>query len=114
MCKANTETKHVASKKWQYSYEEVLEITNNFEKVIGKGGFGTVFCGQMNDGNQVAVKMLSSSSSQGPREFQTEVISKKCCVSDLLVRLRHNLCFQTMEVLFNSRTINRKESWLAG
>lgn len=65
--------KTVAIKKIQLSHEEVLEITNNFGKVIGKGGFGTVYHGYMKDGNQVAVKMLSPSSSQGPREFQTEV-----------------------------------------
>jgi hypothetical protein len=29
----------------------------------------------MKDGNKVAVKMFSSSSAQGPKEFQTEVIS---------------------------------------
>lgn len=40
---------------------------------IGKGGFGVVYHGYMKDGTQVAVKMLSPSSSQGPREFQTEV-----------------------------------------
>jgi len=64
----------VTTKNWQYSYSEVLDITNNFEMAIGKGGFGTVYCGKMKDGKQVAVKMLSPSSSQGPKEFQTEVI----------------------------------------
>ena len=50
-----------------------MEITKNFETKIGKGGFGPVYHGYMKDGTQVAVKMLSPSSSQGPREFQTEV-----------------------------------------
>ncbi|KAK4280973.1 hypothetical protein QN277_012523 [Acacia crassicarpa] len=71
----------VASKKWQYSYAEVLDITDNFKIVIGKGGFGTVYRGQMKDGNQVAVKMLSPTSSQGPREFQTE--------AELLMTVHH-------------------------
>jgi serine/threonine protein kinase len=31
-----------------------------------------VYYGQMADGTHVAVKMLSASSSQGPKEFQTE------------------------------------------
>ncbi|KAF7819731.1 putative LRR receptor-like serine/threonine-protein kinase [Senna tora] len=81
MYKANKEGKHVASKKWQYDYAEVLQITNNFEKVIGKGGFGIVYCGEMKDGTQVAVKILSPSSSQGPREFQTE--------AELLMTVHH-------------------------
>ena len=65
----------VTTKNWQYSYSEVLDITNNFEMAIGKGGVGTVYCGKMKDGKQVAVKMLSPSSSQGPKEFRTEVIN---------------------------------------
>lgn len=63
----------VVSKKLQYTYAEVLSITSNFELVIGRGGFGSVYSGQMKDGNKVAVKMLSASSAQGPKEFQTEV-----------------------------------------
>ena len=58
--------------KHQFMYSEILEMTNNFEKVIGKGGFGTVYHGYLND-TQVAVKMLSESSAQGYKEFQEEV-----------------------------------------
>nr|XP_048335400.1 probable LRR receptor-like serine/threonine-protein kinase At4g29180 [Ziziphus jujuba var. spinosa] len=64
--------KIVETKKIQFSHEEVLEITNNLEKVIGKGGFGTVYHGCMKNGKQVAVKMLSLSTCQGYREFQME------------------------------------------
>ncbi|RDY06974.1 putative LRR receptor-like serine/threonine-protein kinase, partial [Mucuna pruriens] len=73
--------KTVKSKNWQYTYSEILDITNNFEMPIGKGGFGTVYCGQMKDGKKVAVKMLSPSSSQGPKEFQTE--------AELLMTVHH-------------------------
>ncbi|XP_062090959.1 probable LRR receptor-like serine/threonine-protein kinase At4g29180 [Humulus lupulus] len=71
----------LALKKSQYNYDEVVEITNNFEKEIGKGGFGVVYHGYMKDGTQVAVKILSPLSSQGPREFQTE--------AELLMRIHH-------------------------
>ncbi|XAR49977.1 Non-specific serine/threonine protein kinase [Bertholletia excelsa] len=47
------------------------QVTNNFQRVIGKGGFGTVYHGYVG-GSRVAVKMLSSSSNQGYKEFQAE------------------------------------------
>nr|GMC74841.1 putative leucine-rich repeat receptor-like protein kinase At2g19210 [Ipomoea batatas] len=55
----------------QFTYSEILRMTNNFETVIGKGGFGTVYLGFTED-SRVAVKMLSPSSVQGYKEFQAE------------------------------------------
>ncbi|KAL5757666.1 hypothetical protein ACOSP7_020277 [Xanthoceras sorbifolium] len=62
------------------SYSDVVRITNNFERIIGQGGFGTVYYGNLGD-TQVAVKMLSPSSVQGYKQFQAEV--------DLLIRVHH-------------------------
>ncbi|XXG57292.1 hypothetical protein AAC387_Pa03g4484 [Persea americana] len=56
----------------RFTYAEIIAITNNFETVIGEGGFGVVYHGYVKGAIQVAVKMLSKSSSQGSREFRTE------------------------------------------
>ncbi|XP_074573926.1 putative leucine-rich repeat receptor-like serine/threonine-protein kinase At2g19230 [Curcuma longa] len=56
----------------KFTYTELQNITNNFQKILGKGGFGSVFHGRLEDGIQVAVKMLSESSSQGTQEFLAE------------------------------------------
>ncbi|XP_048422897.1 probable LRR receptor-like serine/threonine-protein kinase At4g29180 [Pyrus x bretschneideri] len=53
----------LASKKSQFTYDEVLEITENFQIDIGKGGFGIVYNGYLKDGTQVAVKIFSPLSS---------------------------------------------------
>jgi len=61
------------SKHQTFSYTEILNITDNFKTVIGEGGFGKVYMGILHDNTQVAVKMLSKSSKQGYKEFQSEV-----------------------------------------
>ncbi|XP_019455620.1 PREDICTED: probable LRR receptor-like serine/threonine-protein kinase At1g05700 isoform X2 [Lupinus angustifolius] len=60
------------SKQREYSYEDLVKITNNFDRVLGRGGFGPVYHGFL-DGIEVAVKMLSQSSVRGYQQFLAEV-----------------------------------------
>ncbi|KAI9079234.1 hypothetical protein K1719_038839 [Acacia pycnantha] len=53
-------SKELGLNKQELTYDEVCSITNNFEKVVGKGAFGTVYHGILGN-TQVAVKMLSPS-----------------------------------------------------
>jgi hypothetical protein len=57
----------------RFKYKELKLITNGFKNVIGKGGFGPVYMGCLENGTSVAVKMRSQSSSQGNKEFLAEV-----------------------------------------
>ncbi|PKU68643.1 Receptor-like serine/threonine-protein kinase SD1-6 [Dendrobium catenatum] len=53
-----------------------IEIaTNNFsdENKLGQGGFGPVYKGHLEDGQEIAVKRLSRNSGQGLDEFMNEV-----------------------------------------
>ncbi|XP_020532310.1 putative leucine-rich repeat receptor-like serine/threonine-protein kinase At2g19230 isoform X2 [Amborella trichopoda] len=63
------------------THSEIVKITNNYEKVIGKGGYGIVFFGVLENGREVAVKILSKESQQGIKEFSAEV--------KLLMRVHH-------------------------
>ncbi|XP_028756234.1 probable LRR receptor-like serine/threonine-protein kinase At1g51880 [Neltuma alba] len=63
---------NLKSKNRAFNHLEVLSITNHFETVIGEGGFGKVYLGRLQDDTQVAVKLLSKSSQQGFKEFQSE------------------------------------------
>ncbi|CAL9245262.1 unnamed protein product, partial [Arabidopsis halleri] len=65
----------------RFTYSQVTTMTKNFQRVIGEGGFGSVYLGFVNGAEQVAVKVLSHSSSQGDREFRAEV--------QLLLRVHH-------------------------
>ena len=69
---SNRKDGFLETKNIQFTYSDLLKITNNFQRVLGKGGFGTVYHGLAN-GQHVAVKLLSQSSAQGYNEFQTEV-----------------------------------------
>ncbi|KAK0598719.1 hypothetical protein LWI29_037334 [Acer saccharum] len=60
------------SKNRQFTYSEIVHITNNFKTIIGEGGFGKVYLGTLNDDSDVAVKVLSPSSRQGYKEFRAE------------------------------------------
>jgi hypothetical protein len=57
----------------RFTYKELEMITNNFQRVLGQGGFGKVYDGFLEDGTQVAVKLRSDSSNQGVKEFLAEV-----------------------------------------
>jgi len=60
-----------------FSFSEIESSTNNFEKKIGSGGFGVVYYGKQKDGKEIAVKVLTSNSYQGKKEFSNEV----ACIS---------------------------------
>uniref|UniRef100_A0A8R7V3R1 Protein kinase domain-containing protein n=1 Tax=Triticum urartu TaxID=4572 RepID=A0A8R7V3R1_TRIUA len=65
----------------RFTYEELKMITNNFQRVLGRGGFGYVYDGFLEDGTQVAVKLRSQSSNQGVKEFLAE--------AHILTRIHH-------------------------
>ncbi|VAI01156.1 unnamed protein product [Triticum turgidum subsp. durum] len=67
-----------------YHLETLRAATDGFctKNEIGRGGFGIVYKGQMENGQEVAVKKLSAGNSvQGLKEFKNEV--------DLIAKLQH-------------------------
>lgn len=61
---------------FKFSFKELQNVTNNFgsKNILGKGGFGIVYKGQLQDGTVVAVKRLKDGNAAGgDTQFQTEV-----------------------------------------
>ncbi|KAJ0454365.1 putative protein kinase RLK-Pelle-DLSV family [Helianthus annuus] len=67
----------------QYSFGIIKAATNDFSEnnKLGQGGFGLVYKGKLQNGQEIAVKRLSRDSGQGEQEFKNEVL--------LLARLQH-------------------------
>lgn len=65
----------------KYSFKETKKATNNFNTIVGQGGFGTVYKAQFRDGSVAAVKRMNKVSEQGEDEFCQEI--------ELLARLHH-------------------------
>ncbi|XP_054784064.1 G-type lectin S-receptor-like serine/threonine-protein kinase At4g03230 isoform X2 [Prosopis cineraria] len=57
-------------------FNSILLATDNFSDVnkLGRGGYGPVYKGKLPGGQDIAVKRLSSVSSQGLKEFKNEVV----------------------------------------
>ncbi|CAL5390591.1 unnamed protein product [Camellia sinensis] len=78
----------------------IADSTNNFSinNKLGEGGFGPVYKGTLEGGQEIAVKRLSKNSSQGLDEFKNEVI----CIAKLqhrnLVKLL-GCCIQGEETM---------------
>ncbi|XP_020589358.1 receptor-like serine/threonine-protein kinase SD1-8 [Phalaenopsis equestris] len=66
-----------------FDLETVLVATQNFSisNKLGEGGFGIVYKGKLEDGQEIAVKRLSKGSLQGLEEFKNEVM--------LIAKLQH-------------------------
>lgn len=66
-----------------FSLGEIDKATDNFNstRILGEGGFGLVYRGNLEDGMKVAVKVLKRDDLQGGREFLAEV--------EMLSRLHH-------------------------
>lgn len=67
------------------SIQVLRNITNDFseENVLGRGGFGVVYKGELHDGTKIAVKRMEAAvmSSKGLNEFQAEIA--------VLTKVRH-------------------------
>ncbi|KAM0063387.1 putative protein kinase RLK-Pelle-DLSV family [Helianthus debilis subsp. tardiflorus] len=76
-----------------YTYKDLRVATQDFspENKIGQGGFGSVYKGALKDGLLVAIKVLSASSSQGLKEFLTEITVISDIQHENLVKL-HGYC----------------------
>ncbi|KAL9236684.1 hypothetical protein vseg_011322 [Gypsophila vaccaria] len=81
VCKRKSETENAdmndmeAAESLKFDFSTIRSATNSFSDCnkLGEGGFGEVFKGRLENGQEIAVKRLSRNSKQGIAEFKTEV-----------------------------------------
>ncbi|CAF2090781.1 unnamed protein product [Brassica napus] len=82
---ANSDIHVVESGNLVISIQVLRSVTNNFseENILGRGGFGVVYKGELHDGTKIAVKRMESSvvSDKGLAEFKSEIT--------VLTKMRH-------------------------
>lgn len=80
-----------------YALAEIERATERFSqrKIIGEGGFGRVYCGLLDDGSEVAVKLLTRDYQNRDREFIAEV--------EMLSRLHHRNLVKLLGVCIEGR-----------
>nr|VDC59312.1 unnamed protein product [Brassica rapa] len=81
-----------------FTLSELEKATDNFsaKKVLGEGGFGRVYQGSMEDGTEVAVKLLTRDNQNRDREFIAEV--------EMLSRLHHRNLVKLIGICIEGRT----------
>lgn len=84
-----------------FNFKELQTATHNFsnKNLVGKGGFGNVYKGYLQDGTIIAVKRLKDGNAmRGEIQFQTEVEMISLAVHRNLLRL-YGFCMTTTERL---------------
>ncbi|KAH9675737.1 Receptor-like serine-threonine protein kinase [Citrus sinensis] len=72
---ALTNNQGIDMRSFLFNLDVLIAATDNFstENMLGRGGFGTVYKGRLQDGREIAVKKLATNSMQGKEEFENEV-----------------------------------------
>nr|GLL24014.1 uncharacterized protein LOC109167071 [Ipomoea trifida] len=83
----------------EYDFIIIQKATNNFSETnkIGGGGFGVVYKGTFEDGQQVVVKRLSNNLKGGNQEFKNEVA--------LMVKFQHRNLVRLLGFSFEAKEV---------
>lgn len=81
-----------------FTLAELGKATDKFssDRILGEGGFGRVYHGIMEDGSEVAVKLLRRDDQSGDREFIVEV--------EMLSRLHHRNLVELIGICIEDHT----------
>nr|GMD50013.1 nodulation receptor kinase-like [Ipomoea batatas] len=94
-----TDTSSSKSTPQYFTLAYIMSATQNYMTLIGEGGFGSVYRGTLPDGEEVAVKVRSATSTQGTREFDAELNLLSAIRHENLVPLLGYCCENDQQIL---------------
>ncbi|CAM0883936.1 unnamed protein product [Alopecurus aequalis] len=97
----------------KYPFSEIQSATSDFsrENLVGEGGFGHVYKGQLKDGQVIAAKLRKEASAQGYTEFFSEVQVLSFARHRNIVMLLGYCCKESYNILVYEYICNKSLEW---
>ncbi|KAJ9564946.1 hypothetical protein OSB04_000912 [Centaurea solstitialis] len=97
----------------KFSYSEIHLATNYFsdDNLLGEGGYGLVYKGQLDDGQIIAAKVRKQASTQGFEEFHSEIYVLSFARHRNIVMLLGYCCKENINILVYEYICNRSLEW---
>lgn len=95
------------------SYSQIHLATNYFSEanLLGEGGYGLVYKGQLSDGQIIAAKVRKQASTQGFEEFHSEIYVLSFARHRNIVMLLGYCCMENVNILVYEYICNRSLEW---
>ncbi|KAI3464594.1 hypothetical protein Pfo_021257 [Paulownia fortunei] len=97
----------------RYTYSEIQLATDDFssDNLLGEGGYGLVYKGQLKDGQLIAAKVRKEASTQGFAEFHSEVFVLSFARHKNIVMLLGYCCKENLNILVYEYICNKSLEW---
>lgn len=97
----------------RFTYSEIQLATDQFSKdnLLGEGGYGHVYRGELEDGQLIAAKVRKESSTQGFKEFNSEVYVLSFAHHKNIVMLLGYCCKENINILVYEFICNKSLEW---
>ncbi|KAK2659372.1 hypothetical protein Ddye_005905 [Dipteronia dyeriana] len=97
----------------KFSFSEIQHATNDFSKenLLGEGGYGHVYKGELIDGQMIAAKVRKEASTQGFSEFHSEMYVLSFARHKNIVMLLGYCCKENLNILVYEYICNKSLYW---
>lgn len=97
----------------RFTFSEIQLATDNFsnDNLLGEGGYGHVYKGELKDGQLIAAKVHKEASTQGFTEFHSEIYVLNFARHKNIVMLLGFCCKENLNILVYEYICNKSLDW---